>query len=140
MKAFIDTNVLLDILLPNRPSHNASRLVLQAAKMHLLDIQISTQSLTDTEYILSRNGIDFKVFADLTYWLLNNVSVDGPNSLQLRDALTAHSGDFEDDFQYAFAEDCDCDILITGDRKFIQRKTPGDILMMTPEEFVARMR
>ena len=140
MKLLLDTNILLDILQEKRPSHQASFLILEGAKKHLYEVQISTQSITDAMYIAIKNGIPFDALSNLSYWMLNHVNVDGPDAFHLRDALDGYSGDFEDDLQYAYALNNDCDFIITNDRKFIQRKTPGDIKMMTPEEFVGRMR
>ena len=114
--------------------------VLQLARKRLLEIQVSTQSLTDTQYILSQKKTDFTAFAEMAKWMLNHVNIDGPDSFHIRDALEGYTGDFEDDLQYAFALDNACDIIITNDQDFIQRKTPGEILMMTPEEFIARTR
>ena len=140
MKAFLDTNILLDILVPGRPSHDSSLKILQLAREHHFELQVSTQSLTDTQYILSQKKKDFSVFDGMVRWMLNHLNIDGPDSFHLRDALDHYTGDFEDDLQYAYALDNACDVIITGDRAFIERKTPGEILMMTPEEFVARMR
>ena len=140
MKAFLDTNVLLDILIPERPSHHRSLLVLRLAKEHQIELQVSTQSLTDVQYILVKDRNSFPVFSEMVRWMLNHVNVDGPDSFQLRDAIEGYTGKFEDDLHYAYALDNACDIILTNDRQFIQRKTSGDILMMTPEEFVERMR
>ena len=140
MKAFLDTNVLLDILIPERPSHDRSLMFLRLAKERQLELQVSTQSLTDTELIIARNKNSFGVFSEMVRWMLNHINVDGPDSFHIRDAIEAYTGDFEDDLHYAYALDNACDVIITNDRKFIQRKTPGDILMMTPEEFVGKMR
>lgn len=140
MKIFLDTNVLLDILAPERPSHEESLLLLRLARERKIELQVSTQSLTDTAFILTRNDEDFTIFTEMVKWMLNHVNIDGIDAFHLRDALDGYSGDFEDDLQYAFAQDNACDIIITNDRKFIQRKTPGDIQMMTPEEFIGRMK
>lgn len=83
------------------PHTDRSLMVLRLAKERQLELQVSTQSLTDTEFIIARNKNSFAVFSEMVLWMLNH---------------------------------------ITDDRKFIQRKTPGDILMMTPEEFVGKMR
>ncbi|MBR0053423.1 MAG: PIN domain-containing protein [Bacteroidales bacterium] len=139
MKLFLDTNILLDILQGKRPSHQTSSLILEGAKKQLYEVQISIQSIADVTYIAIRNGIPFDAVSRLSSWMLDHVNVDGPDSFHLRDAIEGHTGDFEDDLHYAYAQDNACDIIITGDRQFIQRKTPGDILMMTPEEFVGRM-
>ena len=138
MKACLDTNVLLDILIPKRPAHEDSLLVLRLAKERQIELQVSTQSLTDTQYILVKERNSFPVFSEMVRWMLNHINVDGPDSFQLRDAIEGHTGDFEDDLHYAYALDNACDVIITGDRKFIERKKSGDILMMTPEEFVGK--
>ena len=140
MKAFLDTNVLLDILIPERPFHDRSLLILRLAKVRQIELQVSTQSLTDAQYILVKDKNSFPVFSEMVRWMLDHVNVDGPDSFQLRDAIEGYTGDFEDDLHYAYALDKACDVIITNDRKFIHRKESGDILMMTPEEFVARMR
>ena len=140
MKAFLDTNVLLDILIPERPFHDRSLLILRLAKVRQIELQVSTQSLTDAQYILVKDKNSFPVFSEMVRWMLDHVNVDGPDSFQLRDAIEGYTGDFEDDLHYAYALDKACDVIITSNRQFIHRKESGDILMMTPEEFVAKMR
>ena len=71
--------------------------------------------------------------------LFNYINVSYIDPFEIRDALLSRDTDIEDNAQYAHALSEACDIIITNDRKFIQRKTPGEILMMTPEEFVGKM-
>ena len=71
--------------------------------------------------------------------IFNYVNVSHIDLSEIREALLSPDTDVEDNAQYAHALSEACDVIITNDRKFIQRKTPGEILMMTPEEFVGKM-
>ena len=141
IKAFIDTNVLLDLFIESRDPKGLSRTIFAAARAHIIEIVLTSQSILDAAYVaLDRAGVKLDVFKNALLGMFNYVNISHIDSFEMRDALLSDTPDIEDNAQYAHAESEACDVLITSDRAFIQRKTPGAILMMTPEEFVARMQ
>lgn len=66
-RAFLDTNVLLDVLCTNRrPSAEASATLFQAIRSGILEGFITTQSIIDAAYILSRLSGNFDRDAFIT--------------------------------------------------------------------------
>ena len=140
IKALIDTNVLLDHFVENRDPQGYSEKILTAARHHRIEAVITSQSILDAAYVAtSSGGAGLDRFKKTMLSLFHYVNISYIDPFEIRDALLSMDKDIEDNAQYAHAVSEACDIILTNDRKFIQRKTPGEILMMTPEEFVGKM-
>ena len=141
-KVFIDTNVLLDVLSEERrSSSDASDLIFQAIKSGLLEGELSTQSFLDASYIICR-GRNSALLSEKLLQLMDFINMGAIDSSNIREAIAASRGDFEDDAQYACAMDGGCDFFLTNDRTFI-KKYEGEkqpIQFFTPEEFLARLQ
>ena len=142
IKVFLDTNVLVDYFMEERPHHDQALTIFSAAKSHRCEAVLTIQSILDAAYIATgrKSGVNPDGFKKAILDMLNYLNISHIDLFEIRDALLAPDMDIEDNALYAHAYSEACDVIITGDREFIQRETPGDILMMTPEEFVARMR
>lgn len=142
-RAFLDTNVLLDVLCtPKRPSAEASETIFQAIRTGIFEGFITTQSLVDAAYILSRlsGRFDREAFGQCVLAMTNYLNINAINVFDIRNAIIRSDGDLEDDAQFAHAEDLGCDAIITSDRTFRQRKDGSGPQFFTPESFVARLR
>ena len=140
IKALIDTNVLLDHFVGNRDPEGYSGLILAAARSHKIEAVITSQSILDAAYVATGSrGTGLDCFKKTMLSIFNYVNVSHIDLSEIREALLSPDTDVEDNAQYVHALSEACDVIITNDRKFIQRKTPGEILMMTPEEFVGKM-
>lgn len=142
-KVFLDTNVLLDVLsVPQRASADASRIVVQAVFSGIVEGVLTTQSILDAAYILSRtsDSFDREGFGRCVLTLMNYFYVDSIHIFDIRDAIKDSDGDFEDDAQFAHAQAEGCDAIITSDREFRRRKGASGILFFSPEEFVERLQ
>ena len=140
IKALIDTNVLLDHFVGNRDPEGYSELILAAAHSHKIEAVITSQSILDAAYVATGSrGTGLDCFKKTMLSIFNYVNVSHIDLSEIREALLSPDTDVEDNAQYAHALSEACDVIITNDRKFIQRKPPGEILMMTPEEFVGKM-
>ena len=140
IKALIDTNVLLDHFVGNRDPEGYSGLILAAARSHRIEAVITSQSILDAAYVATGSrGTGLDCFKKTMLSIFNYVNVSHIDLSEIREALLSPDTDVEDNAQYAHALSEACDVIITNDRKFIQRKPPGEILMMTPEEFVGKM-
>ena len=139
IKALIDTNVLLDHFVQDRDPNGHARTIFAAVRAHKIEAVITIQSILDAAYVaLDRKGIRLDQFKNTLLGMFNYVNISHIDSFEIRDALLSEELDIEDNAQYAHAYSEACDVIITNDRKFIQRKKTGDILMMTPEEFVGK--
>lgn len=137
-KVFLDTNVLMDVLLGNRPSSEASGIIFRAIKEGRMEGVITTQSLVDAANCLEKKGLFFQ---DSFLKLFNFLNVETLGTFDLRHACIHGRGDFEDDAQYAKADEVSCDFFVTNDRRFRQRyeTEEGSIRFYTPEEMVREM-
>lgn len=142
-KALLDTNVLLDVLCtPKRPSADASALIFQAIRSGYLEGVITTQSILDAAYILSRTAgrFDREAFGQCILSITNYVNTNAIHLFDIRDAILRSNGDLEDDTLFAHADAEGCDAIITSDREFRRRKESSGLPIFTPEAFVARLR
>lgn len=65
MKAFIDTSILLDWMLQDRPFNEGSKAILSAAKNNMFTLVVSTQSIIDAQYASAYNSVcDFFITRD----------------------------------------------------------------------------
>jgi predicted nucleic acid-binding protein len=141
IKAFLDTNVLIDVLSPNpRPNSKASFIIFQAIRSGKIEGALSTQSILDSAYILSRTpGFSLAKFAESVSQMYNFVNIYSIDIFSIKSALRHPTGDFEDDVLLAFADSTSCDLIITGDKEFCTRpKWEGyrNMPCKTPSEFV----
>ena len=141
LKVYLDTNVLLDIISTiERPSVKASLIIYEAVRNDKMEAVLSTQSILDAAYILSKeDGYTSELFTRQILYLLNHLNVRSIDSAHLREALILPSGDLENNAQYALADSEGCDILVTSDRSFRRDRTSTSLPVFTPEELVARM-
>lgn len=142
-KALLDTNVLLDVLCtPKRPSAEASELIFQAIRDGYLEGVVTTQSILDAAYILSRIGESFdrEAFGRSILSIMNYINIHSIHFLDVRDAILHPGTELEDDALYAHADADGCDAIITSDRGFLHRDNACGILLLSPEEFSRRLR
>lgn len=139
-RAFLDTNLLLDVLCtPKRPSAEASARIFQAARDGGIEAFITTQSIIDAAYILSRiaSPFDREAFGRSILSMMNFLNIGSIHYFEIRDAVLHGDGDLEDDAQFAHAAALGCDAIITSDRGFRSRKGGSNISIFTPEDFVS---
>ena len=141
-RVFLDTNVLVDVLMDeSRPSYACSIGIFQLARQHKLEAFLTTQSIIDASYIASKApGKRSDFFREKILNLLKYINVEYIDSFDLTDAIKIGGNDFEDDALFAHAESKGVDVLVTSDRKFIASHPPTDMLVMTPEEFMAHVK
>ena len=142
-RAFLDTNVLLDVLSTSeRPSSEASEQIFEAIRSGIFEGFITTQSIIDAAYILSRqrSRFDREAFGQCILSMMNYLNINAIHPFDIRDAVLHGKGDLEDDSLFAHAEALGCDAIITSDRKFRQQKEASGMLFFTPEAFLARLR
>ena len=77
IKAFLDTNVLVDILSSEpRPNSEASAIILDAICTGKMEGAISTQSILDSAYILSKTpGFSQTRFKEAVFHLNNYLNI-----------------------------------------------------------------
>lgn len=144
IKAFLDTNILIDVLsIASRPNSEASRLIVQAICDEQIEGAVSTQSIMDAAFILSRFP-DFSKerFCQSILWLNNYVNIYSIDMVNIRNAIRHPGDDFEDDVHYAFAVSTACDVIVTGDKGFLSRSQEEgypEIPCLSPQAFAVRL-
>ncbi|MBO4476062.1 MAG: PIN domain-containing protein [Bacteroidales bacterium] len=139
MRVFLDTNVLLDLLIPIRPSAMDSLVAVQTIRRCRYEFFVTTQSILDLN-ITARRGHKSQEDIDvLIKWLLDFANVRHIDCFSLKVALESGHPDLEDSAQLACAEEEECDLFLTTDKCILERDvTP--MMVMTPGQFIDRMR
>lgn len=141
LRAFLDTNITIDVLSSNDREHReASRCIFQAIHNGDIEGYLTTQSILDAQYILSREkNFSMKKFSQMMLYILSFVNVTQIDGLSIREALKNPTGDFEDDAQFAQADSEEFDIMVTSDRNFLARQSANGPKIMTPEGLIEKM-
>ena len=140
VKAFIDTNVLMDLFLKDRPEKTLAEKVFSGAKEGRYQAFITTQSIIDTAYFSRKNGIKLDEFKTLLNTVRSFVKILAIDEIDLLWAIGNPTGDFEDDAQYGSAYNGVCDFFITRDNSLRKLNSPFcPMTVMTPSEFVEAM-
>ena len=135
MTAFLDSNIILDILLQNKVFYEESRSLLVLGDGHGIDYFVSATSITDIYYIVHKyEKDDLKVRAHIAN-LLEVVSVAGIDESCVRNALNSSWKDFEDAVQNEAAVQINADYLVTRNTKdftmtFVPVMTPADFIQL----------
>ena len=140
IKAFLDTNVLMDVLQKGRPSCSFSQMVFQAVWDHKIEAVLTTQSIVDSSYVAQKAGLQ-KAFFDMVNKCCDHINIEQINSFDIRFACQNYTGDFEDDSLFYRAIDCNCDVFVTSDKKLREtyQGKHKNLRIMSPEEFVSNM-
>ncbi len=132
MTVFIDTNLVLDVMLENSAFFEESNSVLAYCDKGY-DFYISAASCTDIFYIVKKTLKDAEATKQIMQNLLKTVFVAGVDEMCIRRALDSDWSDFEDSVQHEVAQQIRADFIIT--RNQADYKTSA-IRVMTPAEFL----
>ena len=136
IKAFLDTNVLMDILQDGRHNTPYSRVIFEAIWSGKIEAVLTTQSLLDAAYIAQKAGMK-KAFFETVDLCCNRINIDQINVFDIHSACRNYTGDFEDDSLYYRAVDTFCDCFVTADKDFRRKyeKNDKDLRFVSPKEF-----
>ena len=138
MKVFLDTNVLLDMLISSRANHLCSLRLLKLIRDKKISGVLTSQSIIDAAYVQTQRGKvtvqDFKTAMKLICSLVEVVSITSEDI----DRVNASSiEDYEDAAQVSCALDCGCDVIVTRDSR-IGRFT--DLDLYSPQGVIEKMK
>ncbi len=135
-KIFLDTNVLLDALLPGRPSAEASRKILAVGNEETR-LYFSSLSVANLAYVLRKNlGKDRAV--DIIGMLFKRFYVLPVIDMDIYNALRSGCPDFEDAMQISCADFGNCDCIVTNNIRHFRGYAA--LPVFTPEEFLDGIR
>lgn len=136
MTVFLDTNIILDVLLKN-PHFEECENVFALKDDNDIDFFISAASATDIFYVLNKNLNDREKAKSCLVDLLNIVYIAGIDEVCVRNALDSSWPDFEDSVQHEAACQIRADFIVTRNLKdfsasFIKVISPNDFIKMFP--------
>ncbi|MDI9550758.1 MAG: PIN domain-containing protein [Bacteroidales bacterium] len=136
MKIFLDTNAVLDFMIPTRKDHAAMKTILGISKYNKLEMLTSAMSLATSAYVL-RDEPDY--FLETTKIFRRYVGIADMPDYVVDEALKMGHSDFEDALQLVCSATECCDIIITRDKQhFTDKYTIQQIY--TPAEFLAKAK
>ncbi len=135
MKAFLDTNVLLDLLVvrdDERFREDAATL-LQLGKDGFIELYMSALSIPTIAYILKghTNLQKRRIIKEL----LSMIRVLPSTGEHISDMIDSRIGDIEDALQFQSALEGDCDLIVSRDRDL----RSGSLPVFTPEELLKQI-
>lgn len=141
LRLFLDTNILLDILL-ERPGYEAALDVMQLGADGKVTLCISYLSLANIAYVL-RKEFSGGILLPTLKQISSLVEVLPMDNDQLQKAILLSGPDFEDILQAVCASAAGCQVIITHNTKHfaIHRGLAGNWSLpeaLTPEEFLQR--
>lgn len=132
-KIFIDTNIIIDILLERKPfSENSEEVISAIARKNHIPF-ISGSSITDLYYICRKAGIEADSLLKYLNDLLENFDVLIIDKDVIIDAISSGLKDFEDAVQIMACKKEKIDLIITRDQQVFKNKW---IKVQTPEEYL----
>ena len=133
MKVFIDTNVLLDVLLERPKLVAASSAVWELAEKETIQAFISAISFNNVHYIASK--YHSRAVGDKAVGAMRDCFKTVDLTIQLiNQSIDAKWTDFEDAIQYFSAIHSDADYIVTRNISDFPKE---GIAIMTPEDFIS---
>ncbi len=126
MKAFIDTNILIDLACQRKDFFEEAKELFLLGYTNKITIAFSTLSFVNAVYISKKYGYTL----ESTKSVLSNIAsfteiLDLPNGKNIIDALLSDWKNFEDCVQTNAAIEGGCDCIITRNKKdFVQSEIP----------------
>ena len=136
MRVLLDTNVLISYLLAPDGGGATTRVV-QAGMMGGFQMLLPEELLEEVvvtvrthDHLAQRIPVeDLRAFVDL-------VSREGETIPRIKEAIPAVTCDPEDDYLIAYALVGQADYLVSGDKDLLVLDQIGDIVIVTPAEFL----
>ena len=134
MKIFLDTNILLDLVL-DRTGADAARQIVGISKENAWTrLYVSYLSMANIAYVLRKRPAE--EVKDCLTRLYKLVDILPMNDMQLMTAIrSCDCPDFEDALQIMCAEEKGCDVIITSNISHFRPYT--DIPVLSPAEFLS---
>ena len=128
MKIFLDTNILLDLLL-QREKFEEAMIIFHSIEKGIHEGVVLDITLVNVEYITRKQKVEVKEFLKL---VIENCKIVGADNFLVMEALNLDNNDFEDSVQYVCAKHEVCEQIVTNDKKFYV----GEIEVVSSSEFV----
>lgn len=134
MKAFLDTNILIDVL-DQRQGYEDSLAILQMGLDGVISLAVTDLTLINIAYICQKSAGTDKIYEFIAF-ICKFIDVLAIGKEPIIEAVNARHRDFEDYVQYATAKRNGMDCIVTRNVKdyFLP-----DIDVFTPSDFLKRI-
>ena len=136
MKALLDTNIVLDVLLDRKPHSIDSAEVFRLIEQGQAEGLLCATTITTLDYLLSQN-MKRSDSRKLLSQLLKLFEVASVNRSVIEDALTSRMEDFEDAVLDHAAQNSGADVIVTRNSKDF---THGKSKVMDPKQFIVLLK
>ena len=131
-RVFLDTNVLLDVLLHREPFVHDSACVLNMGFKGKIALYSTPLSFSTCMFV-ARKMLGYANALEALKILEHHINVATMDSMQLHEALYAVAPDFEDMLQYHAAKAAECSLIVTRDERHFPQK---GIVVLSPTDFM----
>lgn len=132
MKAFLDTNVVVDFCAQREPYFKNALAIMDMGFRKEITIIVSALTLVNTVYVL-RKVVAKELILKKVERLMDLCDVSPINYWVMRKSVYSGRKDFEDAVQYYSANFANADVIVTRDKSGF---CDLDVLVQTPEEFI----
>ena len=132
IRVFLDTNVLLDVLLHREPFVHASACVLDKGFKGEIELYSTPLSFSTCMFV-ARKMLGYDNALEALKILEQHICVVTMDSKQLHEALYSVAPDFEDMLQYHAAQDAGCSHIITRNERHFPQE---GIVVLSPTGFM----
>lgn len=133
MKIFLDTNIIIDLVLNRHPWVRYELVLLELSRQKKLSLAVSDISFLNLAYAVRKVMSPDEIYAAMTN-LLKYMNVAAAGESVIRSAVSLRWKDMEDCVQYLTARNEGADYIITRD---LTGFSLSDIPVMTPVEFLS---
>ena len=140
MKVYIDTNILMDFLLPEREHYYSAACLFDLARGHKIELFLSTQSILDAYYSATKLSKDRERIRHALDEITRFVNIVSIHQFGVAKALKAGVSDVEDLAQAATADAESCQLVITNNKDFPYYPDNYPIPQMSSKTFVEMCR
>mgnify|MGYP002625123823 CR=1 FL=1 len=136
MKAYIDTDVLIDLVLARQEFLDDAQHVFALGYAGIISLTISPLSVVNTIYLSKRYGFRKEDVMPRLLTISTFVEVTDLCGESVVDLLQSDWKDYEDATQYRCARDVNADCIVTRNKKDFQL---SEIEVLTPIELCKRL-
>lgn len=134
-KIFLDTNVILDLLLDRAPYSDDVAEIIEQSAHYSIELCVSSITITDTNYIIEKyEGV--KTARQKTKVILDLVTVESVAESTVQKASKSKFKDFEDAVQNFCAIESNHNMIVTRDVKGFRGSS---LSILTPKEVLAKI-
>ena len=136
MKVFLDTNVVIDLIISRNPFYKDIAEIVKIAEKKEVKLYKSSLSFVNTFYVASKvNAKELVIESLKKFRIICDVTII--DELNIDKSLLSDFEDFEDSVQYNSAIYHDCEYIITRNKKGFKN---SKITVMTPNEFLISLK